>query len=977
MTYDGLDEVSAYSSFYEDTTELMQLSLQSRIDFLTGFLDIFRRQKMIYHKFINYYQFRIDVIDHLNEDVLPDVKNFGDKPIGYSDDANNDRRKVRVYRLTTSQSRLVHWTKKILKVERDRAKEIVLKVVEILSNPKVELLIEHKIKGVGKIFMIPSGRICISAIETSKHLTCPKCNSIYHFNEIRECLRTKCPKLDEVDHSLNYFRQLFTTQLNLAIQIQAEEHSGQLEGDERRKIETRFKEITDPLNVLVCTPTMELGIDIGALSAIYMRNVPPDASRYAQRAGRAGRKGQPSLITTFCGVGSAKGPHDQYFYKHPDKIISGQISPPRFSLDNDKLLKAHIHSIIIEKIDAKIPGKAEGFIKIDPDDPSESLYVFYPDFIKEIREKINSSSISILNSIKKTFKTEIDNIDWFDENWVLNVINSFVDELNNSFEYWRREYKTLKEEAEYISATMLRHGERALPQGRPRLDAIIRKMENMREGKRGFYVFRYLANNGFLPNYGFPTAIASLAFFEREDDLTRDITIAISEFAPRNSVYYRGNRYIIHSARPKKEAQKLVLETILICPKCESVVYGPEARTIGACYNCGTSFEDEHPYDKCLYFPDMFARKTLRITSEEEERMRLGTNISFHYERGDNPTSYKLTFQSNSEASLTYDHGAKIIMINKGTRTKTDGFTICNSCNNWLVGDKTIEKHFDLEAPNRCLKNGREDDLYRGIYLFTRNRHDVITFDIVVPENVDLEKTQHFYHTLKEVLIQTIQISLDLSDKEIDGFLNPHPKHEGLYRVVLFEKAEGGVGILKSLTNVNRFKEIVSRSLELLHKYDPEEQKCQIACYNCLLTFFNQRIHHFIDRRLVLPLLDEMTDLEITKIEEDIKDDRDFEELLDKCDSNLEKVVLRKIKELALRIPDEAQKIIYDEDNPIAKADFFFEPNIVLFVDGPAHEKDYVKEDDERKRDELRSLGYRVFAVKSAKDIEDIRNVIK
>ncbi|MBA7532817.1 hypothetical protein ES705_25047 [subsurface metagenome] len=120
-----------------------------------------------------------------------------------------------------------------------------------------------------------------------------------------------------------------------------------------------------------------------------------------------------------------------------------------------------------------------------------------------------------------------------------------------------------------------------------------------------------------------------------------------------------------------------------------------------------------------------------------------------------------------------------------------------------------------------------------------------------------------------------------------------------------------------------------------------------------------------------------MTDLVITKIEEDIKDDRGFKELLDKCDSNLEKGVLIKIKELELRIPDEAQKIIYDEDKPIAKADFFFKPNIVLFVDGPAHEKDYVKEDDERKRDELRGLGFRVFAVNSAKDIEDITNVLK
>ncbi len=979
ITYDGLNDVAAYSSFYEEIPELNQLSLLSRADFLSGFLDIFRRQKMIHHRFLKYYEFRNEVIEQLNEDVLPDVKNFGDRPNGYSDDAKNVRNLARVYRLTASQSRLVYWAKKILNVSQERAKEIVLEVVTIFINPKVEFLIEHKIKRVGRILMIPSGVIRISAIESSKHLTCPKCNSIYHFSEIRQCLRSKCPSLDEIDHSLNYFRKLYTIKLDKAIQILAEEHSGQLEGDERRKIETRFREERNPLNVLVCTPTMELGIDIGALSAIYMRNVPPNASRYAQRAGRAGRKGQPSLITTFCGVGSAKGPHDQYFYKYPDKIIAGKISPPRFSLDNEKLLKAHIHSIIIEKIEAKIPGKPEGMIRIDSDNPNEPLYSFYPDFVKELNNKINASSIDIVNSIKRTFNAEIENINWFNEDFILEVTNNFVNELNVAFEYWRKEYKELHEEAEYISHTLIRHGKSRISQDSARYEAIIRKLQNMREGKKEFYTFRYLANNGFLPNYGFPTTVASLAFFEREDDLTRDITIALSEFAPRNSVYYRGSRYIINSARPKKESQQLVLETILVCPKCQSIVYGPEARITDACNNCEISLEDVHPFEKCLKFPDMFAKKSTRITSEEEERRRLGSNITYHYEKGDKPLQYELKFQDTSKAILTYDHGARIIMLNQGTRTKTDGFTICNACNKWLFGDKTIQKHYDPEASptDKCSKHGEEEQLNRGIYLFTRNKHDVISFDFDLPTSIDSEKTENFYHTLKETLIQTIQISLDLSENEIDGFLSPHAVYEGLYRIVLFEKAEGGVGILRSLTNPNRFKEMVQRALELLHKYDPEDQACQIACYSCLLTFFNQRIHHLIDRRLVLPLLEKMTDIDIVKLDQIEANEIDIDELLEKCDSKFEKEVLLKIKELGLRIPDEAQKIIYDKNKPVAKADFFFKPNIVLFVDGPDHDKDYIKEDDERKRNELKGLGYRIFAIKTVKEVEGLKKILR
>ena len=67
----------------------------------------------------------------------------------------------------------------------------------------------------------------------------------------------------------------------------------------------------DFLPVLFCSPTMELGVDISALNAVYMRNVPPTPANYAQRSGRAGRSGQAALVVTYC---SAQGPHDQYYF---------------------------------------------------------------------------------------------------------------------------------------------------------------------------------------------------------------------------------------------------------------------------------------------------------------------------------------------------------------------------------------------------------------------------------------------------------------------------------------------------------------------------------------------------------------------------------------------------------------------------------------------------------------------------------------
>ena len=95
-----------------------------------------------------------------------------------------------------------------------------------------------------------------------------------------------------------------------------------------------------------------------------------------------------------------------------------------------------------------------------------------------------------------------------------------------------------------------------------------------------------------------------------------------------------------------------------------------------------------------------------------------------------------------------------------------------------------------------------------------------------------------------------------------------------------------------------------------------------------------------------------------------------LEDSLKACDSELERTVLRKIADEGLPLPDEAQHIIYDKDVRIAKPDFYYkQQNIALFVDGPAHEEDYVRKDDEEKRKKIRALGHRVFAIHHS-DIE-------
>ena len=87
---------------------------------------------------------------------------------------------------------------------------------------------------------------------------------------------------------------------------------------------------------------MELGVDISALNAVYLRNMPPTPANYAQRSGRAGRSGQAALVVTYC---AAQSPHDQYYFEQPEAMVSGIVRPPALELANRDLVEAHLHAV--------------------------------------------------------------------------------------------------------------------------------------------------------------------------------------------------------------------------------------------------------------------------------------------------------------------------------------------------------------------------------------------------------------------------------------------------------------------------------------------------------------------------------------------------------------------------------------------------------------------------------------------------------
>ncbi|MBC8248702.1 MAG: DEAD/DEAH box helicase [Anaerolineales bacterium] len=966
--YHGLEECAAHEPFWADAPILADLDSDTRYDLLLGFLHLMRKRLAVAHEAaLRPNTFQTEVLDRLDEAAHVHDDTFSG-PIGYSDEAPRWRSYLS-YRLTASNTQPVTWVKRVLGVDHATAADLVGRIVAKLGDERAAFLVQHTVHGPRRarydLWMVNPEILTLQADEAPAHWVCPRCLTVHRFQSLRVCTGSTCrTTLQERSLEGNYFRQVYTLPLGEAVPVRAEEHSGQVSGQERREIELHFRDPDDPLNALICTPTMELGIDIGHLNAVTMRNVPPSPSHYAQRAGRAGRSGQPSLISVFAGVGFARGPHDQYFYRFPEKMIAGAIVAPRFRLDNRDLIWTHIHSLVLETMGLKgverLPGKPRDLLNLD-----QEAFPLYTDWEATYRAGIERYFADIVAAVEEAFAEEIARFDWFDRPFVERTVRGFVDDLDRAMNRWRMEYRRLDEEREELNRLLGREG---VDPGLNRRRVVVEgKLQAMREGEGNWYLYRYLGGEGFLPGYAFPPQATVISFDDREDELARDPAIALTEYAPGNFVYYRGQRYEVTHARPRTRQMQPDVEPVEVCPTCERAYLGPQEARRAVCL-CGQDLSGVHPR-RALPLSDMYARRRARITADEEERLRLGYEVTKHYMASGQPTTYRVSADGVPAFHLTLEHGGRVLLLNRGARQREAeprGFTLCSKCHRWLMTEEAEQKHIGTPTKRgECPRNAQAEDLIRGLWLMQTIQSDLALLDVPLPDGMEAEP---FYTTFLHTWLRALMVTFNLDENEMDGFLAPGWEAEVPYRLALYETTVGGSGVLASLAEQGRLRMAVARARELLHEGDPEGG-CERACYDCLLSFYNQRDHELLDRQLVLPFLQSLEGAVTEHVAGEDEAER-FERLLSQCQSSFEREVLHAIRDAELRLPDEAQKTVYDGDESIATSDFFYAPRLLVFVDGSPHYRDYVQAADEHRRHRLRALGYRILAI-TPEDIDE------
>jgi hypothetical protein len=645
--------------------------------------------------------------------------------------------------------------------------------------------------------------------------------------------------------------------------LRPEEHTAMVPNRERERLENLFKGRGDAVNCFVCTATLELGVDIGALDAVLMRNVPPLPANYWQRAGRAGRRHRMAVDLTYCRPVS----HDRAYFAQPEKLLAGRVDPPAFNLSNDVMVRKHVNASVLTGLQrlSREHGAAPGGLPAAEREEigatlerclprRVSAWLFEGDSVRTSPFDFGPLS-EVIRRHRRTLLAEAEAA--FAQGWPAadaeavapEALGRCVDSFTAGLEEAER---SLRRRLEWALAQIERLHEIRRQRGTldPEDDALFRRCDRLvkrlkgqaranRRDAQGHYdanTFNVLAAQGFLPGYGLETgsvqAMAEVPVWHSGAlafNLPRPTGIALREYVPGNLIYANGHRFVARrflrgTGEDREEMPAFEVSTgHQAVRQCDA---GAPASTLSG----GTL--------STLAVCDVDLAHRSQISDDEDYRFQMA--VAVHGVERTGHRGGRALRWGEQDASLR--HGVELRLVNVGSSSAIGdgsrlGYPVCTVCGQSVspLSSERQQTEFGQSHLERC---GRPVDRI--------GFHADVTADVLsLPGLPEPATAYSVLEALRFGAASVLDMHMDDLQVLVVGQVD-RPQVDAL----LWDPMPGGSGLLDQL--VERFDEVAEAAEAIV---DGCASGCDHSCIDCLQTFRNGYYHSHLDRKTALECL--------------------------------------------------------------------------------------------------------------------------